>query len=154
MNVEEINIENAKCLGKDDRLDLSRYVNLRNVTVGTYCYYFQEVFNFTGLNTLESVVIGENSFTKRYNTGGYDPNRHFYLKDCENLKELKFGLYAFSDFAVCEIENLPSLEVIEIGELGFWSYNFWNASLELKSDDDRMKMMTRLTEVGIDSDWS
>ena len=40
------------------------------------------------------------------------------------------GCYSFSDYSVCEIENMPSLEVIEMGELNEWSYNFfllhWN----------------------------
>ena len=40
---------------------------------------------------------------------------------------------------MCEIENVPSLEVIEMGELIEDSSNFWYASLELKSDSERMK---------------
>ena len=44
-----------------------------------------------------------------------NPNHHFYLKDCERVKELKIGCYSFSNYSVCEIENVPSLEVIEIG---------------------------------------
>ena len=48
------------------------------------------------------------------------------------------GHYSFSDYSVCEIENVPSLEVIEMGELNEWSYNFRYASLELKSDCERM----------------
>ena len=49
------------------------------------------------------------------------------------------GCYSFSDYSVCEIENVPSLEVIEMGELNKWSANFHYASLELKSDSERMK---------------
>ena len=92
-----------------------------------------------GLNVLESVVIGEISFTKHKNGAGYDPNRHFYLKDCEQLKELKMGRYSFNDYSVCEIANVPSLEGIEMGELYEESRNFFYASLELKSDGDGMK---------------
>ena len=47
--------------------------------------------------------------------------------------------YSFSDYSVCEIENVPSLEVIEMGELNKKSCNFFTASLELKSDSERMK---------------
>ena len=68
-----------------------------------------------------------------------NPNRHFYLKNCERLRELKIGRYSFSDYSVCEIENVPSLEVIEMGELNEESNNFCCASLELKSDSERMK---------------
>ena len=34
------------------------------------------------------------------------------------------GRYSFSDYDVCEIENVPSLEVIEMGELGEESFNY------------------------------
>ena len=66
-------------------------------------------------------------------------NRHFYLKDCERLRELKMGCLSFADYSVCEIENVPSLEVIEIGELNERSVNFCDASLELKSDSQMTK---------------
>ena len=49
------------------------------------------------------------------------------------------GCYSFNDYSVCEIENVPSLEVIEMGELDEDSYNFYSASLELKSDSQRMR---------------
>ena len=84
-------------------------------------------------------MIGKNSFTKKKNDCGNDPTPHFYLKNCERLRELKMGRYSFSDYSVCEIENVPSLEVIEMGELNERSYNFNYASLELKSDSQRME---------------
>jgi len=89
-----------------------------------------------GLNRLERVVIGDDCFIR---STEYNPNRHFYLKDCERVRELKMGHYSFSDYSVCEIENVPSLEVIEMGDLNEWSYNFRYASLELKSDSERMR---------------
>ena len=88
-----------------------------------------------GLSELESVEIGVNSFTKYKNTNDIsaDPNRHFYVKNCPKLKSLKMGRYSFSDYTVCEIENVDALEVIEMGDVDEWSYNFRYASLELKS---------------------
>ena len=86
-----------------------------------------------GLSELESVEIGMNSFTKRKDSYDNDPNRHFYLKNCPKLKSLKMGRYSFSDYTVIEIENVDALEVIEMGELDEWSYNFYYASLELRS---------------------
>ena len=49
------------------------------------------------------------------------------------------GRYSFSDYDVCEIENVPSLEVIEMGELNEASGNFEYGSLQLKSEWDEMK---------------
>ena len=94
-----------------------------------------------GLQALERVVVGVSSFTKcpyNSNRDKMDPNRHFYLKDCERLKELKIGCDSFADYSVCEIANVPSLEVIEMGELNEESWNFQYASLELKSASDGM----------------
>ena len=109
--------------------------------MGDWCFIETEELKLIGLKELERVVIGNNSFTKDdYNTAdGIDPNRHFYLKNCERLRELKIGHHAFMDYSVCEIENVPSLEVIEMGELNEVSYNFRYASLDLKSDSQRMK---------------
>ena len=127
---------NDKCYYQ---LDLSFFSNLKVFEVGDYSFAFVEEVKLIGLSQLERVVIGENSFTKYKNDGCYDPNRRFSLKDCERVKELKIGRYSFSDYSVCEIESLPSLEVIEMGELNERSYNFFYASLELKSDSGIMK---------------
>ena len=99
-----------------------------------------------GLPALEKVVIGANSFTKagyNLNKDGMDPNRHFYLNDCQRLKELKIGCKSFSAFTVCLIANVPSLEAIEMGELKKWSCNFTNASLELKSEGTGVTFQNR-----------
>ena len=79
-------------------------------------------------------MIGENSFTKEKNDYGNDANRKLYVKNCDALKELKIGRYSFSDYSLIEIENVNSLELIEIGDMNNWSHNFYYASLELKSE--------------------
>ena len=107
--------------------------------MGDECFRSVKEVKLIGLSKLERVVIGENCFTKVKNWWDNDPNRHFYLKNCERLRELKIGRFSFSDYSVCEIENVLSLEVIEMGELGGKSYNLVHASLELKSDCERMK---------------
>ena len=81
--------------------------------------------------SLTDVYLPEAFFYK--NDYGNDPNRHFYLKNCPKLKSLKMGRFSFSDYSVCEIENVDALEVIEIGDLSRDSSNFYYASLELKS---------------------
>ena len=127
---------NDKCL---TALVLSFFSNLKVLEVGDCSFAFVEEVKLIGLNQLERVVIGKNSFTKHKNSYGLAPNRHFYLKNCERLRELKMGRWSFSDYSVCEIENVPSLEVIEMGELDNYSWNFCYASLELKSESQRMK---------------
>ena len=114
-------------------LELNRFVNLRELIVGDESLMYVNEVRMIGLNQLESVEIGMNSFTKNKNWYGNDPNRHFYLKNCPKLKSLKVGRCSFSDYTVIEIENVDALEVIETGDLNEWSHNFRYASLELKS---------------------
>ena len=130
--IVDSNVCNDECF---TALDLSSISNLKVFEVGDYSFAFVGEVKLIGLNQLERVVIGKNCFTKEKNSWGHDPTRHFYLKNCERLRELKMGCYSFSDYSVCEIENVPSLEVIEMGVLNEESGNFFYASkLELKSD--------------------
>ena len=119
--------------------DVSELKWLKSIEIGDECFENVNEVKLFGMNRLESVVIGENSFTKKKNSYGNDPSRHFYLKNCERVRVLKIGCWSFSDYTVCEIENVDGLEVIEMGELGEKSYNFCCSSLELKSYSQRMK---------------
>ena len=134
--VEVIVVKDNCCSNDDIRvLDLSGFVNLRELKVGNECFRKVEELKLIGMKCLESVVIGYACFVKYpYSAAdGRDDKRHFYLKNCPKLKSLKMGCYSFYDFSVCEIENVDALEVIEMGELNEWSGNFYWASLELKS---------------------
>ena len=131
----EIVIGNRECDGYVWSVDMSVYRGLKRLEIGGGNFENVRELRLIGLSELESVEIGENSFTKYKNTWivTSDPNRHFYLKNCPKLKSLKMGNYSFSDYTVIEIENVDALEVIEIGDLHEKSYNFCIASLELKS---------------------
>ena len=136
-SVEAIEVESYCCNEEDlKEVDLRRFVNLKELKVGNGCFKNVEEVKLIGLSELGEVVIGELCFRK--NTD-YNPNRHFYLKNCEGLRELRIGCCSFSDYSVCEIENVPSLEVIEMGDLNEGSYSFLYAPLELKSDSQRME---------------
>ena len=135
--IEELIVENNSCNGREWRvLDFSFMFNLRVLQAGDGCFRFVKEVKLIGLNQLERVVIGWNCFTKEKSNlpCQVKSNSHFELKDCERLRELKMGCYSFNNYAVCEIENVPSLEVIEMGHLNEKSYCFCYASLELKSD--------------------
>ena len=139
-HIEELIVESNSCNGREwTALDLGFISHLRLFEVGDECFKNVNEVKLIGLSKLERVVIGINCFTKNKNSRGNDPNRHFYLKNCEKVRELKIGRYSFSDYSVCEIENVPSLEVIEMGELNEDSSNFCCASLELTSDCDELK---------------
>ena len=151
--MEAITVGYNKCNEANDRIDLSKYANLKNVSIGDFCFKNQDVLNLTGLRSLERVSIGMNSVTKRYNTWGNNPNRALYVKNCDKLKELRMGRYSFSDYSVIEIENVDKLEVLEIGDLNEESYNFYAAPLELRGGLWHLLLIFRLTKVTITSPW-
>ena len=131
--VTQVIIDNGVSQSDFTELDLSRFLQLKSLSVGDHCFSYVNEVKMVGLSELESVVIGMNSFTKCKNGWGEDPDRHFYLKNCPKLKSLKMGCFSFSDYTVIEIENVDALEVIEMGDLNGDSYSFYSASLELKS---------------------
>ena len=132
--MEVITVGDGMCKGENDRIDLSKYFNVKNVSIGNECFFHQDVLNLTGLHSLERVMIGEKSFTKKKNYYGNNANRKLYVKNCDALKELKIDRYSFSDYSLIEIENVNSLELIEMGNMKHLSNNFYYASLELKSE--------------------
>ena len=136
--MESIIVDNNGCNDESITvLNMTRFVNLRVFEVGDYSFSYVEDVHLIGLPKLERVVIGKHCFTLP-KWEGVNEDNSFYLKNCERLRELKIGHYSFADYSVCEIENVPSLEVIEMGELEDGS-NFSLASLELKSGNQRMK---------------
>ena len=121
---------NSNCGNENTAASLyfTRFTQLKELVIGDECFMNVNETRLTGLYYLESVAIGEFSFTKEKDSFDSDPNRHFYLKNCPKLKSLKIGFFSFPDYTVIEIENVNALEVIEMG-----SYSFSYASLELKS---------------------
>ena len=113
-------------------LYFTRFTQLKELVIGDDCFMNVDQLNLIGLSKLRSVVIGENSFTKKKNGFGKESNRRFYVKNCPSLRELRVGRYSFSDFVSAVIEGNDALEVIAMGELSSESFNFYSASLELK----------------------
>ena len=138
-HVEELIVSDKSCNGREwTDVDFSVLTKLRRLKVGDKCFENVEVVRLIELSQLKRVVIGESCF-RRNHEYDHSMNGHFYLKNCERLRELKIGRCSFADYSVCEIENVPSLEVIEMGDLNEESIIFEYASLELKSDYERMK---------------
>ena len=126
VNTVELVIGDYKCNEYDiTELNLTKYRNLKSVTIGSNSFSYVSELKIVGMEKLESVEIGEDSFFSR--------DGHFYVKNCPKLKSLEVGASSFYKYSVIEIENVDALEVIKIGDLDYWSSNFADASLELKS---------------------
>ena len=136
-HIEELIISDGCCNGRECKVfDISFFIKLRQLIIGNGCFKKVEIVRLIGLNQLERVVVGDDCFEENHYYRYYDRHCCFCLKNCERLRELKMGCQSFIDYSVCEIENVPSLEVIEMGKLNYYSYNFFYASLELKSECD------------------
>ena len=129
------------CCNEEDLniLNICQWPLLSVIEIGSYSFKHVDVVELNGLSRLERVVIGRNSFSKQKSSIGNYPAGRFYLKDCEKVRELKIGRYSFNDYGVCAIENDASLEEIEMGEVTTENYNFYYASLSLKSRSERME---------------
>ena len=86
-------------------LNLTRFVNLKVFEVNNDSFAYVKEVHISGLSKLDRVVIGVNCFTKYKNSWGKDSTRHFYLKDCPQLRELRLGRYSFSDYASLELKS-------------------------------------------------
>ena len=79
--------------------------------IGDYCFVNVRVFELDGLCELESVVIGERSFR----IGSFERNDGSYrIVNSPKLKSIQIGYESFEDYHSFELNNLPSLQTIDI----------------------------------------
>ena len=111
------------------QLKLRRLVRLKRIVIGNDCFGKVRVFELDGLGKLESVVIGQESFT--YANTYYDiwnskrSDGSFRIMNCPKLKSIQIGYASFSDYHSFELNNLPSLQFIDMGENCFyWAPSF------------------------------
>ena len=124
-SVTEIIIDNGVGDSNFTVLDLSRFTRLRTLEIGNNSLCYVTTVNIIGLNALERVVIGKNSFVWFYGV--------FRLKNCPLLMRLSINYGSFEHYTICEIEDTPAMQSIFIGVWERNSFNFRNTfSLELK----------------------
>ena len=125
-------------------LNLNRFVNLKSIVIGNNCFGTVQTFEIEGLNRLQSLKIGINSFTQfKWNDFDNDwdgsvskcrnESKSFHILNCESLKVIKIGCHSFCDFGgKFELRNLDNLESIKIGEIGCQSMNFYWSSFIIR----------------------
>ena len=80
-----------------------------------------QTFKIDGLNKLNTLKIGINSFTRYKNDiwPNEGESKSFHILNCEELKSIDIGRYSFSEFGgEFELKNLPQLQSINIGTIG------------------------------------
>ena len=105
-----------------NEVPLSRFIALKELMIGSGCLNSATALEVIGMNRLERLEVGSNSF--RQVDGG---SNHLFVKNCGVLKSVKIGDDSFVHFGVIEIESVPSLEELVMGDSCFSA-----VSLELK----------------------
>ena len=112
-------------------MDLSSFSQLKSFECGDNSFNSVRQFIINGLNELESISIGMNSFTLSENSASERLNREFHLKNCLSLRELSIDRYSFSDYHIFELNNLPNLKSIMIGSSSDSMNFYFVESIEL-----------------------
>ena len=127
-------------------LNLNRFVNLESIVIGNDCFGTVQTFQIEGLNRLQSLKIGDNSFTQvksidfENDIAGSlskcrNESKSFHILNCKSLKmiEIEIGVCSLADFGgEFELRNLDNLESIKIGGSGNVAMNFLYSSFNIR----------------------
>ena len=114
--------------------DVSWFLNLESIEIGTDCFGSVQTYKIDGLNRLKTIKIGHNSFTQNdWCDNTNEKSKSFHILNCESLESIQIGECSFSDFAgEFELKNLPQLQSIQIGTIGHYSFNFHDSSFVIR----------------------
>ena len=93
-------------------VDLSSFKFLRSVVIGNSCFQYVRILSIVGLNWLESVSIGRDSFGS---SGSLWKGSEFKIVNCPQLKSLSIGGWSFGRYNGFELSELPQLKSVVIG---------------------------------------
>ena len=108
VNATTIIITGDNCYNTPEytHINLNRFPYLRILIVGDDCFWYTDTFHIDGLQYLELIVVGRNSFTKHKNDWGSsnagplnNKARSFSIKNCPKFENLTIGRYSFDDYA-------------------------------------------------------
>ena len=108
-------------------VNLSAYKCLKRIEIGTHCFIFVKKLIVAGLNELESVGIGSDSFSE---TGLSEMYYHVVFKDCPRLREVKIDCGSFIHDFVRKNYGLEVSEVIAVDSVKTVSDTFSHAEEE------------------------
>ena len=125
-------------------LNLNRFMNLESIEIGNDCFESVQTFQIEGLNRLQRLKIGMNSFTQLKSkdfendldgsiSKCRNESKSFHILNCKSLKVIEIGCFSFCDFGgEFELRNLDNLESIKIGEIRNGSMNFIWSSFNIR----------------------
>ena len=142
-SVTSIIIPNWTCNDIDYTIfDFSRFSSVESIEIGDDCFGPVQSFQIDGLNRLKTIKVGSNSFTQKKGSWGNDKSKSFHILNCESLESIHIGEFSFSDYAgEFELKNLPQLQSIQIGTIGYYSNNFYCSSFVIRGIEMKLNII-------------
>ena len=114
---------------RDEKLIFSTnlFHHLKSITIGCSCFTNVREFVIDGLESLESVKIGDDCFRSKalYEISEEDllsfipTNGVCRITNCPNLRQLEIGSESFKDFKSFELSIVNSIQSIKFGDSCF-----------------------------------
>ena len=120
-HTESIDIPNNSFM-ESKSFSLHSFIHsLKRIVIGNKCFGSVRLFELNGLSELESVMVGEKSFTiGSISEESKRSDGVYRIVNCPNLKSLQIGDDSFSDYYSFELNDVPSLQSIDIGDDCFY----------------------------------
>ena len=103
---------------------ISNNQELERIVIGNECFGSVRSFELNGLSELENIVIGQKSFTyAKTGSDVWDSKRSdglYRIVNCPKLQSIQIDMFSFSDYHSFELNNLPSLQSIDMGHQCFY----------------------------------
>ena len=110
LSVELKSIDVKKCEDyQNEVLDLSRFTELEELTIGDGCFNYVSKVSVVGLKKLKSVAIGAKSFQNESN------DSELVVSDCPELVSLSVGNESFKGFKEMKLSGLDGLKRVVMG---------------------------------------
>ena len=110
LSVELKSIDVKKCDDyQNDVLDLFRFTELEELTIGDGCFNYVSQVSVVGLKKLKSVAIGAKSFQNESN------DSELIVSDCPELVSLSVGSESFKGFKEMTLSGLDGLKTVVMG---------------------------------------
>ena len=98
------------------------FQQLKSITICNYCFQNVRKFVIDGLESLESVKIGDSCFRILWRERDDGICR---ITNCPNLTQLEIGNSSFGDFKSFELSNLNSIQSIKVDDFSFEYADCW-----------------------------
>lgn len=96
--IQELNVSSN--IGNSLRsLNFTNCTHLKKLKIENKCFMFVNTLEIDGLNFLQSIDIGTNSFTTKIDDQGDNSERSLQITNCSSLREINIDCYSFSDAA-------------------------------------------------------